>query len=98
NGNPVVALVGPTTGGATDHVVLDRMYIHGTASDETRRGVALSGSTNIAVQDSYIADFHCSAMVGTCTDSQAVSGGIGSLATGPIRIVNNFLEAAGENI
>jgi len=97
NGNPVVALIAPEFGGSTDHIVLDRLYIHGTPRDETRRGVALSGSTNIAVQDSYISDFHCNVQ-GACVDSQALSGGTGSLATGPIRVVDNFLEAAGENI
>ncbi len=97
NGNPVVALISPELHGSTDHIVLDRLYIHGTPRDETRRGVAASGSTNLAVQDSFISDFHCNVQ-GACSDSQAVSGGTGSLATGPIRIVNNFLEAAGENI
>ena len=97
NGKPVVALVGGEIGGSMDHIVLDRLYIHGTPTEETRRGVALSGGTNIAVQDSYISDFHC-ATNGACTDSQAVSGGGGSQPTGPIRIVDNFLEAAGENI
>lgn len=97
NGNPVVALIAPELGGSADHIVLDRLYIHGTPRDETRRGVALSGSTNIAVQDSYISDFHCNVQ-GACTDSQAVSGGTGSLPTGPIRVVDNFLEAAGENV
>jgi hypothetical protein len=97
NGKSVVALISAETSGSMNQIVLDRLYIHGTAKDETRRGVALSGGTNIAVQDSYISDFHC-AQNGSCTDSQAVSGGGGSLATGPIRIVDNFLEAAGENI
>jgi len=97
NGKSVVALISPETDGSMNQIVLDRLYIHGTATDETRRGVALSGGTSVAVQDSYIADFHC-AQNGSCTDSQAVSGGGGSLTTGPLRIVDNFLEAAGENI
>src|SRR5271165_206844 len=97
NGHSVVALVGPETGGSMDHIVLDRMYIHGTAKDETRRGVQMSGGTNTAVQDSYLSDFHCNVQ-GACTDSQAIAGGAGSLPTGPLRIVDNFLEAAAENI
>lgn len=98
NGKPVVALVGPAQAGySMDHIVVDRVYLHGTPVEETRRGVALSGGTNIAVQDSYLSDFHCNVQ-GTCTDAQAVSGGSGSVATGPIRIVDNFLEASGENI
>jgi Putative Ig domain len=97
NGKSVVALISAETSGSMNQIVLDRLYIHGTPTDETRRGVALSGGTNVAVQDSYISDFHC-AQNGSCTDSQAVSGGGGSVTTGPIRIVDNFLEAAGENI
>jgi Putative Ig domain len=94
-GMPVGALISPNS--SMDRIVLDRLYIHGTPTDETRRGVRLSGATNMAIQDSYISDFHCNSH-GTCVDSQAISGGLGSLPMGPYRIVNNFLEAAGENI
>ena len=94
-GMPVGALISPNS--SMDQIVLDRLYIHGTPTDETRRGVRLSGATNVAVQDSYISDLHCNSG-GTCVDSQAVSGGLGSFPMGPYRIVNNFLEAAGENI
>ena len=52
----------------------------------------------MAVVDSYFSDFHCVSVSGTCTDSQAISGGAGDLPMGPFKIVNNFLEAAGENI
>jgi hypothetical protein len=94
-GKPVTALVAPV--GSADSLIFDRLYIHGTPEDETRRGIALGGSTNVAVLDSYFSDFHC-VVGGTCTDSQAVSGGTGSLPMGPYKIVDNFLEAAGENI
>jgi hypothetical protein len=94
---PLGALIAPEAGGSMDSIVIDRLYIHGAPTYETRRGVRLSGGTNVAVQDSYISDLHCDAE-GTCTDSQAVSGGTGSLPSGPYRIVDNFLEAAGENI
>ncbi len=57
----------------------------------------LSGGTSVAVQDSYISDIHCNSG-GSCVDSQAVSGGIGSLPMGPYKIDDNFLEASGENI
>jgi hypothetical protein len=97
NGKPVTALAGPEVAGSMNWIVIDRCYIHGAPTDETRRGVEMSGGTNIAVQDSYLSDFHCSVR-GTCTDSQAVSGGDGTLPSGPYRIVDNFLEAAGENI
>jgi hypothetical protein len=97
DGKSVTALIGPTPQSAMSQIVLDRLYIHGTPTDETRRGVELSGSTSIAVQDSYISDMHCS-VDGGCTDAQAISGGIGSLAMGPYKINHNFLEASGENL
>jgi hypothetical protein len=97
NGNSVVALVGPEQHSSMNQIVLDRLYIHGAPRDETRRGVNVSGATSVAIQDSYISDFHCN-VSGTCTDSQAIQGGVGPLPSGPFRIVDNFLEAAGECI
>jgi hypothetical protein len=91
-------LIGLQEGAAVDHLVFDRMWIHGTAQEETARGIQLGGSTYVAVVDSFFSDFHCIAITGTCTDSQAISGGNGELAMGSYKIVNNFLEASGENI
>jgi hypothetical protein len=82
--------------GAADYVIFDRSWFHGTAQDETERGVMLSGVTYGAVIDSYFSDFHCISVTGSCVDSQAVAGGIGDLASGPLKVVDNFLEAAGE--
>jgi Putative Ig domain len=84
--------------GTFDHVVIDRSWLHGTAQDETNRGVMLTSSTNVAIVDSFFTDFHCVALTGSCGDSQAIGGGIGQNPMGPYKIVNNFLEAAGENI
>jgi hypothetical protein len=84
--------------GNADHIILDRVWLHGTAQDETRRGILLSGITTAAIVDSYFSDFHCVALSGTCTDSQAIAGGSSTFAGGPYRIVDNFLEAAGECI
>ena len=47
---------------ATHHIVFDRVWIHGTAQDETVRGILLGGSKHVAVVDSYFTDFHCVAM------------------------------------
>lgn len=91
-------LITPRAGAVVDHIVLDRLWVHGTAHDETTRGVYLAGVTYAAVIDSYFTDFHCVAITGTCTDSQAVGGGGGNNPAGPYKITNNFLEAAGENI
>lgn len=79
-------------------IVFDRSWFHGVPTDETTRGINLSGSTFVAVVDSYFSDFHCTAGTGACTDAQAICGGLGDLPMGTWKIVNNFLEAAAENI
>lgn len=80
-----------------DHIVLDRVWLHGTPQDETRRGILLSGTTDVSIVDSFFTDFHCVSS-GSCTDSQAIGGGSSELPGGPYKIVDNFLEAAGESI
>ena len=70
-------------------IVFDRCYIHGDAVAGSRRGIQMNGAY-IAVVDSYVADFK---EVGADTQALAAWN-----ATGPIKIVNNFLEGAGENI
>ena len=97
NGARVTALAGPDGAVPADHIFFDRVWFHGTAQDETTRGAFLARTTYMAVIDSYFSDFHC-AQGGGCTDSQAVSGGAGDLPMGPFKIVNNYLEASGENI
>ena len=94
----VTALASPDGPVAANHIIFDRVWMHGNAQDETRRGLFLSGTTYMAVVDSFFSDFHCIAREGTCTDSQTISGAAGDLPMGPYKIVNNFLEAAGENI
>jgi hypothetical protein len=94
----VTALAAVQDGATAHHVVFDRVWMHGTAQDETRRGVALSAMTDVAIVDSFFTDFHCVAVSGSCTDSQTVSAGGGDSSEGPFKIVNNFLEAAGENV
>ena len=70
-------------------LILDRVYIHGNTAVNLRRGVTLN-SASTAVIDSYISDCH---EVGA--DSQAIGGWNGA---GPFKIVNNYLEGAGENV
>ncbi len=84
--------------GPAAHIVFDRMWLHGTAQDETVRGIMLGPTKYIAVVDSFFTDFHCIARSGACADSQAIAGGLGDDPMGPYKIENNFLEAAGENI
>ena len=77
------------------HIVLDRTVIRGIPEPEpvgnegTKYGVLFAGS-DLAVIDSTIYDIK---KVGQ--DNQAITGSSGS---GPYKITNNRLEAAGENI
>jgi hypothetical protein len=82
----------------THHLIFDRVWLHGTAQDETVRGILLGGSRVVAVVDSYFSDFHCVAATGSCTDAQAIAGGMGDLEMGPYKIVNNYMEGAAETI
>jgi hypothetical protein len=84
--------------GTGHHLIFDRVWMHGTAQDETTRGIALGGTRYVAVVDSYFSDFHCVAATGACVDSQAIAGGVGMHDMGPFKIVNDFLEASGENL
>ncbi len=70
-------------------IVIDRCYLHGNDAGNFRRGVLMNGA-RLAVIESYVANFH-----DANTDSQAIGGANGP---GPFKIVNNFLEASGENI
>jgi len=81
---------------AADHIIFDRSWLHGTAQDETGRGIGLSGTTYVAIVDSYFSDFHCVSRTGACVDAQAIAGGNGDLPSGPYKIVDNFLEASAE--
>ncbi len=73
-----------------DNIVFDRCYVHGDLSAPAgRRGFTMSG-TSIAVIDSHVSGFSESG-----ADSQAIFGYQGN---GPFKIVNNFLEAASENV
>lgn len=94
----VYALGSPVAGTADNNIIYDRIWFHGTAQDETTRGVQLGGGTYISVIDSFFTDFHCVSMSGGCTDSQSINGGLGNNPMGPYKIVNNFLEAAAQSI
>jgi hypothetical protein len=72
-----------------NNITLDRCYIHGDPIAGSRRGVLMNGAA-LAVIDCYVADCKEDG-----ADSQALAGYSG---TGPLKIVNNFLEGAGENV
>jgi len=71
------------------HIIFDRCYMRGDPTQGTRRAIAFNVSYG-AVIDSYLSDFK---EVGA--DSQAIVMWNGP---GPYKIVNNYLEGAGENI
>lgn len=71
------------------HLILDRCLITAFPTQSLKRGVALhSGETT--VQGCYIAGFKSSEQ-----DAQAIAGWNGP---GPFQIINNYLEATGENL
>jgi hypothetical protein len=93
----IYALSSITTGGTANNLILDRVWLHGTAQDETNKGFELGGSSYVSVIDSFFTDFHCISITGACIDAIAVGAGEGN-PLGPFKITDNFLEAAGENV
>ena len=71
------------------HLVIDRSYIHGFATQEVQRGISLN-SAETSITNSHISDVH-----GKGYDTQAICGWNGP---GPFKIINNYLEGAGENV
>ena len=71
------------------HIAIDRSYIHGFPTQEVQRGIALN-SAETSITNSYISDVH-----GKGYDTQAICGWNGP---GPFKIINNYLEGAGENV
>jgi hypothetical protein len=72
------------------HIVFDRCYVHGEpGATANRRGIEMDGAY-VAVVDSYISDFQ-----EIDTDSQGV---FAYNTTGPLQIVDNYIEAASENV
>ncbi|MGC2271563.1 MAG: putative Ig domain-containing protein [Candidatus Sulfotelmatobacter sp.] len=93
----VYALASVAHGGTANNLILDRVWLHGTARDDTDDGFDLGGGSYLSVVDSFFTDMHCTSVTGSCTDAHAIGGGTGN-PTGPFKIVDNFLEASGENI
>ena len=87
----VIAIGNQDTSPATlpSNIVFDRCYVHGDPTVEDRRGIEMDG-TYVAVVDSYISDFKQAGQ-----DTQ----GLWAYNTrGPLKIVDNYIEAAGENV
>ena len=70
-------------------LVFDRCYVHGHATADVSRGIALNSAATDII-NSYISECH-----GIGFDTQAIACWNGP---GPFNIINNYLEAAGENV
>jgi hypothetical protein len=71
------------------NIIFDRCYIHGDTATGGKRGIALN-SRSTAIIDSHLSDWK-----GQGQDTQAIGGWNGP---GPFKIVNNYIEGAGENV
>lgn len=71
------------------HIVFDRVYVHGSPNTHARRGIQLNAA-NAAVVDSYVSECHAKG-----ADAQAI---LSWNTPGPLKIVNNYLEGSGENL
>jgi hypothetical protein len=79
----------PSVDEVPHHIIFERCYLHGDPARGTRRGIAMN-SSDTAVIDSYLSDFKEAG-----AEAQAILGWNGP---GPFKIVNNYLEGAGENV
>jgi len=82
-----------------DHVIFDRNWVHPAEGSEVGHGIGmLDGAHMVGIINSYINGMYCSSHAGKCTDATAVGGGKGDEPIFTLKIYNNFLESAGENI
>jgi hypothetical protein len=84
-------LIGPQSANLPlpDSITVDRCYVHGSPTIDLQRAI-LANASNFAVVDSYIDDAH---MFGV--DSQGI---LAYWTPGPLKIVNNYIAGATENI
>jgi hypothetical protein len=71
-------------------VTFDRIYAHGSDTQDVIHAVNLDGSS-MAIVDSYISDIHMQA-----ADAQGIL--VTSLSPGPYKIVDNYISASTENV
>jgi hypothetical protein len=83
----------------SNHVIFDRNWFHPAEGVEVGHAIGIvEGSNTIAVINSYINGLYCIAATGKCTDATAVGGGSGDEPIFTLKIYNNFLESAGQQI
>ena len=71
------------------HLTIDRSWIHGFSDQDVQRGVSVQ-CAECEVLNSYISDIHMEGI-----EAQGIAGWNGP---GPIRIINNYIEASTQNI
>lgn len=87
--------------GGSDHIILDRSLVNGgnsptgQSTDTIQVGVRSDGTFNTFI-DGSIWDIHC-VLGQLCQDNYAIfGGGVSTSTNGPIKAVNDYLEAAGQ--
>jgi hypothetical protein len=92
--------------GNTDHIVFDQLWVHGNPNGETVSylsvGYAAANTneptTNISWIDSTFTDAHCVSGNGQCNQSTGLNwGGNDYSIDRTFKLVNNYIESAGEN-
>ncbi len=78
-----------TLAAVAHHFIIDRCYIHAWPRQSLKRGIMLN-SSHTKIINSHISGFKAEGQ-----DTQAI---MSYNSPGPFQIVNNYLEAAGENI
>ena len=79
----------PTADSTPYAIVFDRVFVHGHPTKGQQRCISMNGR-DLEVRNSYVTD--CSSFA---VDSQAIGA---FNAPGPLKIINNYLEAATENV
>lgn len=86
----------------SDHIIFDRVWIHGNPQEDARPGVRLDDTSYIAIINSYLNEFHCNSWpLVTCSDAHPIGGGNNTQAGvyhGTFKIYGNFLEGSGQSI
>jgi hypothetical protein len=86
----------------SDHIIFDRVWIHGNPREDASHGIILRDTHHVAVINSYLNEFHCNtAPGGACTDAHPIGGGNNTqvgVYHGTFKIYGNFLEGSGQSI
>lgn len=85
----------------TDHIIFDRSLCYGEswkseANDESQGCFNINNSTYFAFVNGWAYDTYC--MGQTCQDSAVFAGGVGTTATGPVKVYNSLIATGGESL